>query len=222
MFSEWYESLSLREWILVNRFYIIGAVILTLLLFRYFRPQIKGFRGEQRVRRRLRRLNKNEYKVINNLKLFYNGIVAQIDHLVVSTYGIFVIETKNYTGWIFGSEGGREWTQVIYHSQTKFYNPLKQNIGHIRAIRGNLTQYSNIHYYPIVVFCGDSELKVNSSYPVIKPKNLLKTIKQVQKNHISIELRDEIYFALLRLNGNQPQITPKLYDEKVVFHKVCK
>jgi len=64
MFSEWYESFPLREWILVNPFYIIGAVILALFLFRYFRPQIKGFRGEQSVRRRLRSLNKNEYKVI--------------------------------------------------------------------------------------------------------------------------------------------------------------
>lgn len=91
---------------------------------------------------------------------------------------------------------------------------MKQNLGHIRAIRGNLAQYSNIQYYPIVVFCGDSELKVNSSYPVIKPKYLLKAIKQVQKDHISVDLRDEIYCALLRLNGNQPNITPKLYDEK--------
>lgn len=65
MFSEWYESFSISEWVIVNRFYIVGAVILALLLYRYFRPQIKGFWGEQRIRIRLRRLNKDKYKVIN-------------------------------------------------------------------------------------------------------------------------------------------------------------
>lgn len=74
----------------------------------------------------MRKLGK-DYIVINNLKLNTKGTISQIDHLVVSNYGIFVIETKNYKGWILGNEDSQNWTQVIYKYKNKFYNPVLQN-----------------------------------------------------------------------------------------------
>ena len=59
----------------------------------------------------------------------------QIDHVVVSRKGIFVLETKNYTGWIFGNENSQNWTQVIYKRKEKFYNPIWQNFDHIQALK---------------------------------------------------------------------------------------
>ena len=76
----------------------------------------------------------------------------QIDHVVVSIYGIFVIETKNYSGWIFGDENSQYWAQVIYKTKNRFYNPILQNRGHIKALQGLLQDYSHIRYIPIVVF----------------------------------------------------------------------
>lgn len=53
-----------------------------------------------------------------------DGKTAHIDHVVLSKYGIFVIETKNYKGWIFGNETQKNWMQVIYKKKTRFYNPI--------------------------------------------------------------------------------------------------
>ena len=55
-----------------------------------------------------------EYYRLNNITLpLANGGSTQIDHIIVSVHGIFVIETKNYKGWIYGNEKQRQWTQVF-------------------------------------------------------------------------------------------------------------
>ena len=64
---------------------------------------------------------------------------SQIDHLVLSEYGIFVIETKRYKGWIFGSEKAENWTQVIFKEKHQFRNPVKQNWSHVYALKSVLT-----------------------------------------------------------------------------------
>jgi len=112
-----------------------------IILYRFLKPKIKGYLGELKVRLRLFFLNKKEYKIIHNLRIFHNGMMSQIDHVVISKYGVFVIETKNYSGWIFGGENSFEWTQVIYKNKFKLYNPLRQNLGHVKAIKGNLTSW---------------------------------------------------------------------------------
>jgi hypothetical protein len=71
---------------------------------------------------------------------------TQIDHIVVSNYGIFVIETKNYKGWIMGNEYDEYWRQVIYKRKEKLYNPIKQNYGHILALKGVLKNFSDLNY----------------------------------------------------------------------------
>lgn len=93
--------------ILLYVFLFLGLAI----LLKFLKPKIKGFLGELLIRFVLLFLNKKEYKIIHDVKVFYNGLMSQIDHVVVSKYGVFVIETKNYKGWIFGSENAYEWTQ---------------------------------------------------------------------------------------------------------------
>lgn len=192
---------------------LIISIIIIVLLFKFFKPKIKGIFGEMLIRLILLFLDKKEYKVIHDVKIFFNGLMSQIDHIIISRYGIFVIETKNYKGWIFGSENSYEWTQVLYKKKYKLYNPLKQNLGHVRALKGNLSQFPSLYFYPIVVFTGSASLKVNSSYPVIKSYQLLKTIKSLNDIKISQLKRDEIYNFLLKINGNRPNVVPKNYEE---------
>ena len=158
--------------------------------------------GEAKVSRRLYRLNSKKYKVLNDILLRTSWGSSQIDHIVISTFGIFVIETKNYKGWIFGHEKSQYWTQTIYQDKTKFKNPVKQNWGHIFALKEILSEYSYAKYHPIVVFAGDAELKgITSKVPVIYSYQLLRFIKQINETEcLSAYEVNEIFKTLLKLN----------------------
>ena len=87
----------------------------------------KGKYSEKLVHKKMLQLS-DEYTIFNNLLFESNGRSTQIDHIVVSPYGVFVIETKGYKGWILGGENSEYWTQVIFKSKHQFYNPIKQNV----------------------------------------------------------------------------------------------
>ena len=105
-------------------FFIIILFVI-FIAYGYYLPQIKGIIGESRVSRKLENLNHEEFKVLNDVLLNTSNGFSQIDHIVISIYGIFVIETKNYTGWIHGNENSEYWIQTIYKKKTKFRNPIK-------------------------------------------------------------------------------------------------
>jgi hypothetical protein len=75
------------------------AVVILIVTWRLYRIKIKGVIGEKITAVILKFLNKSEYKVVNNLVLMLGDQTTQIDHVVISEFGIFVIETKNYKGW---------------------------------------------------------------------------------------------------------------------------
>lgn len=144
-------------------------------------PKIIGSIGEYYVAKILKRLNKTNYKVYNNIYIKKNGRTSQIDHLVLSIYGIFVIETKNYKGWIFGNENSKYWTQTLYKKKYKIFNPVIQNWTHVNFLKGLSPELKVLRYFPIVVFAGNAKLKkINSSTPVIRKRRLLRTIKTNQ------------------------------------------
>ena len=161
-------------------FIILIVIILFFILKKTLKPKIKGSVGEFKVNTRLNFLGDN-YIVMKDLILnSSNGYTSQIDQLVLSEYGIFVIETKNYKGWIFGNEKSENWTQVIYKKKNTFRNPVKQNWSHIYALKNVLSNYPNIKYFPIVVFSGNATLKsIESSVPVIYDNKLNRTIKSL-------------------------------------------
>ena len=108
-----------------------------------------------------------------------NG-TTQIDHVFVSVFGVFVVETKNMGGWIFGSGQNREWTQVFPGGKNhKFQNPLHQNYGHVRAMEDALAGIGlpRRSVKSVVVFVGDAELKrerpqnVTMSFPMSSNEN---------------------------------------------------
>lgn len=83
---------------------IIGLIILVGIILPHFLPDIKGRRGEKRTNDVLSYLPSDEYTILYNVMLQTDRRISQIDYIVVSLYGIFVIEVKNYQGWITGTE----------------------------------------------------------------------------------------------------------------------
>jgi hypothetical protein len=147
--------------------------------------------GESRVARQLNKLRGEEHEVLNDILIRTTRGSVQIDHIIITTYGIFVVETKNYDGWIHGNENSEYWTQSIYKRKTKFRNPIKQNWSHIYALKEILSEFDQVIYHPIVVFAGDAELKnISSSIPVIYDHEILQTI--IDKKGISNLSADQI------------------------------
>lgn len=167
-------------WLILG--FIAFVVVLGLLALRST-PTGRGRIGESRVARVLSRLDSASYSVINDLLLpVSNGGSSQIDHVIVSLYGIFVLETKNYQGWIFGGEKSETWTQVIYNTKTRFRNPIKQNWSHIYALKEALQEFPSLPFIPIVVFVGNAKLKkIKASSPVVYLSQLMDTIQENSK-----------------------------------------
>ena len=121
-------------------------------------------------------LNKEEYRLLKDVTLSTEDGTTQIDHIIVSRYGIFVIETKNYKGWIFGSEHQKRWTQSIYGKKHTFQNPLHQNYKHTKTLQ-KLLDLDDDKVFSVVVFVGESTFKTDMPDNVVRPRGLLKFIK---------------------------------------------
>lgn len=187
-----------------HSFLIISLSVLAafFLLIKYYTPKIKGYIGERRVSEILKRLNGKEYIVLNNIELKIKGSISQIDHIIVSDYGIFVIETKNYKGWILGYEKDRYWFQVIYKYRHKFYNPILQNQGHIYALKHILKNYPYLRYYSIITFTKRATLKTKTYTDVVYTNKLVKTIKKYDSAYIYERTKNEIVATILTARKN--------------------
>lgn len=183
-------------------------------------PKVKGFLGEMAVRAILTRLDKEKYRVFNDLMIpTVQDKTSQIDHIVVSMYGIFVIETKNYKGWITGNENSSEWTQTIFRHKERFLNPLIQNRGHVKALKGILKDFNDIEYHPIVVFGTRAQLKVKVVSDVVYSVRLLHAIKKYDKKVVSKEDVNKICEKLKSLNITDANI--KREHVKVIKHDIA-
>ena len=122
-------------------------------------PWFKGVIGEFIVNLSAKLfLDKEKYHLIKNVTLPTEDGSTQIDHVIVSKYGVFVVETKNIKGWIFGSPNQKSWTQQIYKHKNKFQNPLHQNYKHTKVLE-DLLGLSDGQMFSVVVFVGDSTFK---------------------------------------------------------------
>jgi hypothetical protein len=186
--------------ILKHTWYLWIFLFIIPFLIKIFKPKMKGFISEKSISMLLATLDKNKYKVINDLRLRMDGKSTQIDHVVVSNFGIFVIETKNYKGWIFGKEYEDYWKQVIYKEKHSFKNPIKQNKYHIYMLQKALKDYPELQYHSIVVFMADAELKTTTNNGVMYPQEMLRRIKGFDGEVMDDRIRDEIFDYLLKNN----------------------
>ncbi len=139
-------------WYLIP-FMILVAVIKT--------PWFKGVMGEFIVNLTAKLfLDKQKYHLIKNVTLPTEDGTTQIDHIIVSKYGVFVVETKNMKGWIFGNAHQKTWTQKIYKHSSKFQNPLHQNYKHVKTLE-SLLELNDQQIHSIIVFVGKSIFKTD-------------------------------------------------------------
>jgi hypothetical protein len=110
--------------------------------------------------------------LLNNVTLPTADGTTQIDHILVAETGIFVIEAKHYTGWIFGNPLERQWTQTIYHHKSRFQNPIHQNYGHVKELQ-SLFNLPEDHFHSVVVFTGEAEFKSDQGPNVIRLAELI-------------------------------------------------
>lgn len=195
---------TIRE-VLIKTWYYWIIFILVILIFTIlerYTKKIQGFVGEKSVARILLKLDPDKYKVINDLMVRLDGKTTQIDHLVISNFGIFVIETKNYYGWILGNEFRNHWTKLIYETKniTKIKNPIKQSKWHIDVLKNVLKEHREMVYIPIVVFTKRAYLSVQTETDVIINTKLLVTIRKYREEIIPAQVRDKIYALLNELN----------------------
>jgi hypothetical protein len=127
-------------------------------------PHRRGAVGERRIRRRLARFEKEGAKLLSNIYIpKTNGGTSEIDLLLIHPKGLFVFESKNYSGWIFGNEAYQNWTQTLpkgrrggVHKE-RFYNPILQNASHIRHLMPHVSK--SIPVWSIIVFSDECKLK---------------------------------------------------------------
>lgn len=179
---------------------LIIILVVIVLIVKFKSPNIKGSIGERKVSKALNTLDNNEYKVINNVMIRTDRGTTQIDHVVISVYGIFVIETKNYKGLIFGNEYDDNWKQVIYKRSERFRNPIKQNYGHVAALKERLNLDKDLLIISIIAFTNRASLKVNTKTPVIYDNNLVSYIRSYNNKLISEDYVKRIYYDLLMSN----------------------
>jgi len=142
---------------------IIGAlwylVPLFLIAATLKSPWFKGVMGEFQVNLMIKlRLPKDQYHLIKDVTLPTEDGTTQIDHVIISRFGVFVLETKNMKGWIFGSPNQNQWTQQIYKHRNKFQNPIRQNYKHTKTLEAALGINPN-YVFSVIVFIGDSKFK---------------------------------------------------------------
>lgn len=162
-------GLSGTAWAAVWGIGIAAVILMAAVLYRRWRrggAARHGRRAERKVRRVLRRLESGDCEVLNDLMIRSRGEhTVQIDHVVVCTRGVFVIETKGLTGHIRGREEAQYWDQRFMMSSRSFYNPLLQNDGHIRALAPHLRGVPRDAIVSAVVFTDAWRVDVSTGDP---------------------------------------------------------
>ncbi|MBR1774068.1 MAG: NERD domain-containing protein [Bacteroidales bacterium] len=157
----------------------------------------KGRQGEDTIKEKLSALPQ-DYVVYNDVYIKVNERSVQIDHIIVSAYGIFVIETKNYTGNIYGTDDAEYWSKYIHGNEYKFRNPLKQNYYHLKSLQEILAFPRNL-FVPIVVFTDNADIKCETREFVIYENQLKSTIYGFKTPIMTTEA---VNYAINRLNAS--------------------
>ena len=192
----------------MNSIILISIIVIFVVLrVWYSSPKNIGKFGEKRVAIKLDWLS-NEYITLNDILLPTNYGTTQIDHIVVSPYGIFVIETKNYKGRIFGHENSDEWVQSLLgkkrlwgwsSEQYKLRNPIRQNVAHTLAVKAILKEVGNFPIIPIVAFSDRAELHITTpNHIVINWSYLRSTIMMYRAQCI---LQEDIQLIVNKLSA---------------------
>ena len=173
-------------------------VIPFLLLAPFLKSsRFKGAMGEAQVKLAAKlRLPADTYHAIHNVTLPTADGSTQIDHIFVSRYGVFVVETKNMKGRIFGSKDQAQWTQKLYKNSYKFQNPLRQNYKHIKTLE-EILSVSEDNMHSIITFTGDAQFKTPMPKNVTRNSGFITHIKSFKTEVFSEAQVQELIAKIL-------------------------
>lgn len=152
--------------------------------------------------------------ILTNVYLPTENGTTELDLVYLTTSGIYVIESKNFSGWIFGNEKSRNWTSVIYKTKHKFFNPIWQNRKHVKYLKKAL---GDVHTHSIIVFsqrCELKKLEVGNNI-VIKRNHLRQVIKQDLSNQVYTQNEIDSFYYELKKYSNQSDEVKKTHIENL-------
>ena len=201
--SEYSKALMSNPWYWVP---IILCIIIIIVYYK-FGSKITGWFGEHWAKQSLDYLDKDKYVVLNDIMIAVNGKTHQIDHIVLSKYGIFVIETKQYNGYITGSKYDKQWVRHFKGNELKYYtNPIRQNYGHVKV----LCQLFNIsEKYVFNIVC-------------IPSKNVKLNIKHDGELTTTVDIIDKILSYKDELIDNVDELKDKIMSNNITDKAVKK
>ena len=169
-------------------------------------------------------LDSGTYRRFHNVIIPSTNGTTQIDHLLVSAYGLFIVETKNKKGWIFGSGDQPKWTQSIYGKKYSFQNPLRQTFRQ-KKILSEYLGLDESSIQTVVFFVGDCKFKtrlpenvVNSRLgkyikkfknPIIDPLEIERIVVQLKRHELESSLSNRDHIRSLRERHNSTTVCPK-------------
>lgn len=166
---------------------------------------LKGWFGEKKAALAIWwGLDKEVYNRFHDIIIPSKNGTTQIDHLLLSRYGLFIVETKNMKGWIFGTERQAKWTQVVYREKYKFQNPLRQTFRQKKVLSEYLgIDEADIH--PVIYFVGDCRFKTEMPSNVLR-WGLSSYVKSFQSQSFTVEELESFRRRLIDLSEN-PQFS---------------
>ena len=153
-----------------------------------------------------------DYHMMNHITLELPDGTTQIDHILVSRFGVFVIETKDYSGWIFANLKQANWTQNLFGNKCKFQNPIHQNSRHIRAVQNLLDFLPTEVIKSVVVFTGDAEFQTEVPVGVYTQNNISDYIREQSIEAMSL---NRLQFCVGRIETTRLAISEKTDIEHV-------
>jgi hypothetical protein len=199
-------------------------------LLKQVKKDIQGAFGEFKIDLILSKFTDENNFSIRNLLLVRDNKSTQIDNVLFTNRRVYCIESKNYSGWIYGSEMGKSWTQTFNFygkiTRTSFYNPLIQNYGHIKYL-SKFLDFPLKYFVNVVVFSNEAELKnikVDKAYNhVVNQKDLTSLIKTIEDN--SNEVLDWEDLEKLKasvISHNQSGLINNIRHKKYVKNNIKK
>jgi hypothetical protein len=183
--------------------FFIFSVLFALFALWLTLPSTKGMIGEYFVKKQLEKLAKKYQGLsFHNLMLGTGDQSTQLDNLLVTTKAVYVIEVKNYAGRVYGGQYQDQWYQTIRYDNKRrgrggrtytkthiaknaFFNPIKQNLIHVNAIKQSIQSVQPLPLLNVVVFMNrgnitNVEMKDDTSY-VINRRHLSRLVKHKEK-----------------------------------------
>lgn len=195
---------------MVNYSYILVALAIGSLLgygFTRYRAHSFQNRGESLVSHAIQaHFGSPDYHLLNHITLKLKDGTTQIDHVLISRFGVFVIETKDYKGWIFANSAHAQWTQVIFNAKFRFQNPVAQNRLHMRAVGELLDFLPADAIHSLVVFAGKAEFKTEKPCGVLNLPELLDYLRSFSDE---VMTTNRMQFCVGRLETARLAITGK-------------